>query len=143
MRTGRKFVVALTSVLACACATNAPAPSYKLYPGPVRPASELAIVHLGDAGTARFDGRVAERRDWSEVQLLPGEHTIEWIHEFGVSVMIEPSGFATGGDRATVTLEADHRYTLRADRTTGPGYRMYFWIVDDATGRVVFGEPKK
>lgn len=126
-------------LLACAALPDLP---YKLYPGPVRPDSELAIVRLGDAGAAKFDGRIAARGDWSEVLLLPGEHLIEWQTEFGVSVLVEPSGFATGGNEAKVMLLAGHVYTLRADRTTGPGYRMFFWIHDDTTQQVIAGTPK-
>lgn len=131
----------IAGALVAACATK-PAPAFKLYPGPERGDSELAIVRLGDAGAAEFDGRLAAQGDWSEVRLLPGEHTIRWQTEFGVSVMIEPSGFATGGNEATVTLEAGHVYTLKADRTTGPGYRMFFWIRDNTAQRVIAGDPK-
>jgi hypothetical protein len=126
-------------LLAC---TTLPDATYKLYPGPARPASDIAIVRLGDAGVAEFDGRVAERTDWSGVQLAPGKHAIRWQTEFGVSVLVEPSGFATGGNEAQVELIAGHVYTLRADRTTGPGYRMFFWIRDETAQQVVAGVPK-
>jgi hypothetical protein len=115
--------------------------AYKLYPGPARPATELAIVQMGDAGAATFDGRVASAGDWTEVHLLPGEHSVRWQTEFLVSVMVEPGGFATGGNEALVTLAAGRVYSLRADRTTGPGYRMYFWIRDETTREIVAGEP--
>ena len=133
--------ISLTSLLLVACAALPETP-YKLYPGPVQPDSDIAIVRLGDAGAAKFDGRIAARGDWSEVLLLPGEHLIEWQTEFGVSVLVEPSGFATGGNEAKVMLVAGHVYTLRADRTTGPGYRMFFWIRDDTTQQVIAGTPK-
>lgn len=115
---------------------------YKLYPGPQRSAQELAIVRLVEVQGARFDGLAASRGDWGEVHLLPGEHQVEWGEEFGVSVMIEPSGFASGSSSEKVDLEAGHSYTLKADRTTGHGYRMYFWIEDDTTGRVLAGTRK-
>lgn len=127
------------ALFACATPTHE---SYKLYPGPARPLSELAVVRLDDASIAEFDGRVAERTDWADVQLLPGKHQIRWQREFGASVTVEPSGFATGGNSAEVTLEAGHVYALRADRSYGLGYEMYFWISDETTGRVIAGAPK-
>ena len=147
IRIGR-FVAAISLVpfvglLLTACAT-APAPvwSYKLYPGPERPVTELAVVRMGDASAAEFNGRPVARRDWTEVHLLPGEYTVRWQVVFGVSVLIEPSGYATGGWEARVPLEAGQTYRLRADRTTGHGYRMFFWIEDVATGAVVAGTRK-
>jgi hypothetical protein len=56
--------------------------------------------------------------------------------------MIEPGGFATGCNEALVTLAAGHIYTLKADRTTGPGYRMFFWIQDETSGESISGKPK-
>ena len=135
-------VLALTGLLAACASGPRETQAYKLYPGPVRPATELAIVQMGDAERAEFDGRVASGRDWTEVHLLPGEHRIRWQTEFGVSVMVEPSGFATGGNDVRVTLAAGHVYALKADRTTGPGYRMFFWIRDETTREVIAGEAK-
>jgi len=135
-------VLGLTALLAACASGPRETHVYKLYPGSARPAAALAIVRLGDAGRAEFDGRPASSRDWTEVHLLPGEHRIRWQSEFGVSVMIEPSGFATGGNEAAVTLVAGHVYTLRADRTTGTGYRIYLWIRDETSGDVIAGKPK-
>lgn len=134
------FRAVLLGIVASACAT---APEevhpYKLYPGPERPLAELAVVKLGNAVAAEFDSRLVMRGDWSEVHLLPGEHTIRWQAEFGVSVMIEPSGFATRGSQVVAQLEAGQVYRLRAERTTGPGYRAYLWIEDASTGAVLAG----
>jgi len=135
------YLAMLAGMLLCACAAL-PETSYKLYPGLVRAPTEIAIVRLGDAGVAMFDGRIARRGDWGEVQLLPGEHTIVWQTEFTVSAMVEPSGFAYGGREEKIMLHAGHVYTLKADRTTGRGYRMYFWVRDETTQRVVAGTPK-
>jgi len=41
---------------------------------------------------------------------------------------------------AALELKAGHTYELHADRTTGHGYRKYFWITDAASGEVVAGE---
>lgn len=133
----------LFGLLLAACAT-APGPvwSYKLYPGPERPVTELAVVRMGEASAAEFNGRPVSSRDWTEVHLLPGEYTVRWQAGFGVSVLIEPSGYATGGRESRVCLDAGQTYRLRADRTTGHGYRMFFWIEDVATGAVVAGTRK-
>jgi hypothetical protein len=130
----------LLCIVASACAT-APEEvhSYKLYPGPERPLEALVVVRLGNAYAAEFNGRLVTRGDWSEVHLLPGEHTIRWQTEFGVSVTIEPSGFATRGTEVIVQLEAGRVYRLSADRTKGRGYRTYLWIEDASTGAVVAG----
>lgn len=72
----------------------------------------------------------------------PGVYSIEWGRVFFVSVMIDPRGFAEHGSRATVTLEAGHLYRLGADRTTGPGYRVFLWIEDVTGHRVVAGHTK-
>jgi hypothetical protein len=134
-------IAACAGALAAACAATG-SYSYKLYPGPARPVSELAVIRMADAATAELDGRVATSADWTHIELLPGTHRIRWQTEFGVSVMIEPSGFATGGNSAEVTLSAGHVYALRADRTTGFGYQMYFWILDETAGEVIAGTPK-
>jgi len=127
------------AVVACA---SWPEATYKLYPGPARPSAELVVVRLGDANAAEFDGRVALRRDWSEVQLLPGTHAVRWQTEFGVSAMLEPSGIVTGDAAHEVELLAGHTYTLKADRTTGSTRQLFFWLRDETTGTVVAGSPK-
>jgi hypothetical protein len=132
----------LAAGLAGCAARSSETFAYKRYPGPLRPASELAIVRLGDAQAVEIDGRTVLHADWTEVHLLPGTHDIRWQTEFGVSVTIEPSGFATGVKETRVELAAGQVYVLRSDRTTGPGYRMYFWIEEAVGGRVVAGKPK-
>jgi hypothetical protein len=145
MRSAGRTLLLCCALCAClgACAGAPPQPfAYKLYPGPVRPASELAVVRFGDAQYVAFDGRPTSHADWTEVHLLPGTHRIDWQSEFGVSVMVEPSGWVTGGESVDAELAAGRTYVLRADRTTGYGYRLYFWIEDEATGGVVAGERK-
>jgi hypothetical protein len=52
--------------LAACAARSSETFAYKLYPGPLRPASELAIVRLGDAQTVEIDGRTVLHADWTE-----------------------------------------------------------------------------
>lgn len=116
---------------------------YKMYGGPQRPDAELAIVTLGDSTTAAVVGeRKVSRSNYSQLALRPGAYTIRWACLYGVSVMVEPSGWATGEASGEVLLEAGHRYTTHCDRTTGPGYETFQWLKDDTTGTVVAGARK-
>lgn len=137
---GNAIAFALLAAALVGCAAGpAETHSYKLYPGPARPASEIAIVRLGDATQLEVDGRPASQADWTEVHVLPGSHRLRWQSAFGVSVLVEPGMIATGGREAEVALEAGRVYVLRADRTTGPDYRMFFWVEEAGSGRVVAG----
>jgi hypothetical protein len=123
---------------ASACAT-VPGETYRGYAGPARPAAAVATIDLGDASWARIEYAYAARPKHAVIEVPPGVHQIEWGRVFAVSVMINASGFAEHGTRATVTLEAGHRYRLGADRTHGPGYEVFLWIEDLTAQRVVAG----
>jgi len=116
--------------------------TYKMYGGPQRPQSELSVIDLHDAVGVMIGTRKVAHSDYSIIQLLPGRYPVYWECLYGVSVMIEPSGFATGARSADVELLAGHVYSLHCDRTTGYGYRMYQWISDDTEGRIVAGQDK-
>ena len=135
------LLAALVVVLSGCAMSPTVTHAYKLYPGPERPPAEIAIVRMGDAMAARFDGRPVSRADWREVQLLPGPHDIEWYTEFVASVMVAPAGFIPGSAAERLTLEPGHTYVLRAGRTHGWSIERYFWIVDDTTRQVVAGTP--
>ena len=115
---------------------------YKLYPGKERPQSALATVKLASAYYAQIDGLRVNQADYEQVLLLPGEHEIHWGQWFGVSVLVDSDMFSEGGLTAMVELKAGHTYELHADRTTGHGYRKYFWITDATSGEVVAGQKK-
>jgi hypothetical protein len=116
---------------------------YKMYGGPVRPEAELAMVTLGDSTTFVVVGeRKASRSDYGRLALLPGRYTIRWACLYGVSVLVEPSGWASGEGSGDVLLEAGHGYSTHCDRTTGPGYETFQWLKDDTTGTVVAGVRK-
>jgi hypothetical protein len=125
----------------CGCATPTTA-VYKLYPGPVKPDSEISTLHLHNASNATIDGISVSRRDYSIIQLSPGEHQVRWTSVHGVSVLIERSGFAEKKSAHKVDLKRGHNYRLRSDRTTGHGYIIYHWIEDVDTGEVVAGTEK-
>ena len=137
----RALLAAFLLHLATACSDTVYV--YKMYGGPVRSDAELAIITLGDSTTAAVvDERKVSRSDYSELALLPGPYTIRWACLYGVSVMVEPSGWASGEGSAEVDLQAGHRYTTHCDRTTGPGYETFQWLKDDTTGLVVAGARK-
>ena len=102
----------------------------------------LASVDLGAAEWAEIDDVRVEHHEYGSVKLLPGSHDIKWGKTFAVSFLIDWRMWAPYEHSAIVTLEAGHTYILQTDRTTGPGYRVYFWIEDAATGNVVHGSRK-
>jgi hypothetical protein len=115
---------------------------YKLYPGQGKPQSEVATLELFNASSAVIDGLHVSHGDYAKVHLLPGLHHIKWTSVHGVSVLIEPSGFAQQDSQSDIILEAGHTYRLRSDRTTGPGYSIYHWIEDITTDNVIAGHKK-
>jgi hypothetical protein len=134
-------VVLVTAVL-CAGSCTTTEYAYKMYGGPERPDADLSVIDLADAAGVMVGNRKVARSDYSKVRLLPGTYPVYWECLYGVSVMIEPSGFATGAKSADVDLRAGHVYSLHCDRTTGYGYQMYQWIRDDTEGRIVAGQEK-
>ncbi len=144
---GAKPAMASVAVLLAAAAASAvscttTAHTYKIYGGPLRADSEIAVIELHDAVGVMIDARKVAHSDYSSVQLLPGTYPVYWECLFGVSVTIEPSGFATGARSADVELVAGHVYSLHCDRTTGYGYQAYQWISDDTQGRIVAGKKR-
>lgn len=137
---GLILTLVLTPVIAGCASSNEYA--YKLYGGAPRPDAEVATIRLADAAAARVDDRDVSQANYGYVKVLPGPHQLAWQCVYGVSVMIEPTGFATGEGSAGIELRAGHVYALRCDRTTGPGYETYQWIVDETAGQLVAGEKK-
>ena len=141
LKHGALALAFITSFLFVGCGTPTTA-TYKLYPGPPQQDSEIAILELYNASSIVVDGMHVSHGDYASVQLKPGEHKIKWTSVHGVSVLIEPSGWAQEQSTHTVTLKKGHTYRLRSDRTTGPGYVIYHWVEDASTGEVVSGKKK-
>jgi len=133
-------VVIAVAIVSASCST--PQYAYKMYGGQQRPQSELSVIELHDAVGVMIGNRKVAHSNYSSIQLLPGTYPVYWECLYGVSVMIEPSGFATGARSADVELRAGHTYSLHCDRTTGYGYQTYQWITDDTEGRIVAGREK-
>ena len=142
LRRQKRFVecfLTLLVVIMFGCA-SVPMGSYRAYTGEDLPDSSLALLDIGRAGSVQIDGMYyIEGSEYSMVKLLPGSHRIEWTTLFGISVMVDPRGIVAFDLKETITLQAGHIYKLRADRTTGHGYRVYMWIEDMSNGSVVAG----
>lgn len=125
------------------CTADASKGVFRGYFGIEPPESRLAILDLGAASEVIIDDMYyVSQAKHSTVKLLAGVHRIQWASTFGVSVMVEPAGYASFGIISKVHLEAGHTYRLSADRTTGHGYRVFMWIEDMTTGKIVHGEKK-
>jgi hypothetical protein len=125
------------------CAAGSPKGVYRAYYGIEPPESELATLEMGAAYELIIDDRYyISGGKYGTVKLPAGTHRIKWSTSFGVSAMVEPSGYAAFDIASEVYLEAGHTYRFFADRTTGHGYRVYHWIEDMTTGRLVQGEKK-
>jgi hypothetical protein len=135
--------VLLLLLIFSGCAANNPKEVYRAYYGVEPLEGELATLDPGAAYEMIIDDRYyVSRGKYGTVKLPAGTHRIWWATSFGVSVMVEPSGYASFGIISNVSLEAGHTYKLCADRTTGHGYRVYHWVEDMTTGRIVYGEKK-
>lgn len=132
-RTGLRLIL-LATLLACGCFGKT-GHTYKLYPGPVRPPEELAVVKFGKrVNSVRIGGMRVDKKDYDRIELLPGSYLIDWRTTFSVSPMVNPEGRDEIAAMVTVELEAGHEYSVNADRTTGPGYTMRWWFTDTTTG---------
>lgn len=133
-------VLVLLIGLLSACATT-PREVYRDYSGTDLPETSLATVELGNAVWAKFNDLHIDGAKYSAVKLLPGTYRIEYSATFAVSFLVDPRMRVSRAVSASVALEAGRTYRLRADRTYGPGFTMYFWI-EDAQGNVVIGTKK-
>jgi hypothetical protein len=125
------------------CATDHPKEVYRGYYGIEPPVSVLTELDLGAAYEAVIDDMYyISKAKHDSVKLLAGVHRIKWSVVFGISVMVDARGYAAYETISNINLEAGHRYKLSADRTTGHGYKVFFWIEDVTTGNVVYGNKK-
>jgi hypothetical protein len=138
----RGFAVIFFLIL-LGCAADHPKEVYRAYSGIEPPENELATLDLGAGYEVIIDDMYyMSRKKYDSVKLIAGVHRIQWTTAFGVSVMVEPSGHVAFKMISNINLEAGHTYKLSADRTTGHGYKVYCWIEDTTTGKIVWGEKK-
>lgn len=129
VRLGIQSCVAL--VAAACTGLQAETYTYKLYPGPVQEASNIAVVRLLQGTNAKFNGRPACSCDWTEVHLSPGEYTIAFTDMWPEKQLLPRMV-------TTLTLMAGHVYSLHlTDDEVLPAFQ---WIMDDTEERVVAGK---
>jgi hypothetical protein len=139
----RDVITAAIFFFLSACGAHHSQYVYKLYPGPELTDSDVATLKFGKGVyVVEIDGLKVSSADYGTIKLVPGKHSIRWEAMFLVSVMVNSSGFDSAEADKKVNLSAGHTYTIEADRTTGPGYRMYLWIENTDTGEVVAGAKK-
>ena len=125
------------------CAPGSMQGVYRAYFGAEPDERQLATIDMGAAYEAIIDDMYyVSRSEYGTVKLIAGVHKIKWATVFGVSVMVESRGYAAFGIISKVNFESGHVYKLCADRTTGHGYKVYSWIEDITTQKIVFGEKK-
>jgi hypothetical protein len=151
----RRVAIRLQLLVAIVGATGCTQHVYKLYPGPERPAEELARLHVspnvlggGGYGAAaiEIDGLRVSALDYQSVEIEPGWHEIRWSSRLG-SYWWESRG---GGEEhsavAMVNLEAGEEYAVHVDvQASGwlsPERHYYVWIENKQTGVFVGGEKK-
>ncbi|WP_116472791.1 hypothetical protein [Zobellella maritima] len=127
------LILLLTFLSACA---TAPKEVYQEVSATDLPETSLVTVEMGDATWAKFNDLHIDGAKYSAVKLNPGTYRIEYSTTFGVSFMVDPRMLVSQAVNMTIDLEAGRTYRLRADRTYGRGYAMYFWI-EDTQGNVV------
>jgi hypothetical protein len=120
-----------------------PEEEYKLYPGPVIADSQLATLILDSpVRVILIDGLVFSAHEYASAKLLPGEYHLNWSVHFGVSVLVDSSGFGEADTATIAQLNAGRTYIAKFERTYGPGYQTYLWLEDFDSGEVVAGERK-
>jgi hypothetical protein len=129
------FVVLLSS-----CASQ-PTEVFRGYTDKGLAESSLASVDMGDATWATFNELHVDGNKYGSVKLPPGAYHIKYSKTFAVSFLVDPRMWVSQEVSTGVVLDPGRTYRLRATRTYGPGYRMYFWIEDDL-GNVVAGTQK-
>ncbi len=142
----RAHPLLLILVIVCAGCAGLTTDVYYGYLGEARSDAEVAIVRSVTAALEEIDGKQLKHPDpdkyYSEARMPPGPHTVTLYREFGVSVLIVPKGYVEAVSTFPINLEPGHVYELHGDRTTGLGFRVYLWIVDATTGKVVAGQKK-
>lgn len=127
----RLGIPSCAALFAVACAgMHGETHAYKLYPGPVQDAANIAVVRLLGNTNAKFNGRPASAYDWTEVHLSPGEYTIAFTDTWTETPLLPRMV-------ATLTLTAGHVYSLHLT-----GYQAipaFQWIMDDTDEKVAAG----
>ena len=148
MRHGRLSLSVVIALGLAACATSRTPAVFNAFDGPERPDSEIGLVRQVSARLTMIDEKPvpahpdADHFYYRDFRLLPGQHTLTARRTWGASILVAPSGYIEESRYLLLNAEAGHTYELHADRTTGIGYKVYFWIEDTTLRKVVSGTPR-
>ncbi len=120
---------------------------FRAYPGPARPAEEVAVLTRAYARIESFwtfgcfqvhvrdvDGRGAPL--WNlPIEMLPGRHQIIFHYGYNAMAVFCPRENRWGS--VTFSAEPGHRYELVA---TVRDRQLYAWVIDTAMDIVVAGQ---
>lgn len=101
------------------------------------PDSSLAILQLGDTDWIRIDTLLIDHTEYGSVKLLPGVYCLEMGKLFSVSFLVDPRMWAEHAVTGKVPVEAGRTYSLAADRSHGPGYMVWFQLMDAVADTVI------
>jgi hypothetical protein len=140
--------------------------THQAYPGPAKPAREIAILHVPDVSKVVLDGEAISLDGADRIAMLPGAHSIEWMYvypnrflesreldfdaEAGRRYRLDQRFFPApnpGGlvgalfDAALDTLLAPINLLVPQTPTGPPDGESYVWIGDAKTKMLVAGSP--
>ena len=114
-RTYLFFAIVMAGALLVGCATT-----IKMYPGPERPAEEVATLEITNIRVVVFDSvPVAGKK----LVILPGEHYMRINHDAGP---LYPDMLAS----YTFAAKPGHQYRVGADYKVARGLSMTPWVMD-------------
>jgi hypothetical protein len=123
------------------CSPALPKEAYRAYYDAEPTENELATLDMGTAAQVIIDDmHLVSGREYRTVKLIAGIHKVKWASLFRISLLVEPTGIAGSGRISRINFEPGHTYKFFQDRTTGYGYKLYTWVEDMTTGKVVDGE---
>jgi len=135
-------LILVSLVLGC---SSTPKGIYEAYEGERLTSTSLSKIDITNArfGVIIDHKYYVDPKKYSKILLLPGQHHIEWKHEF-FSTLIPRTDMLYGLLMKTdLILEAGHSYKLQADRATRRGDRMRIWIKDLVTGKIIARSEKQ
>ncbi len=151
-------------LLVCGLLTASGCATYRAYPGPRRPATEIAVLMISVDGL-HIDGEPVSPTNVHKVELPPGAHELQWSYRYPngyVEAMVLGFEAAAGRryrlgqrffpqphpdgpigaivDFAVGTALIPIKVLLPPETPDGPPEGEYYsWVVDPASGLVVGG----
>jgi len=119
MKTAQVFGLSLLSGY-CLILAGCGETTVRTYPGPPRPASEVAVLQLGpDVGIFSIDGDSFNVEKLTDIELLPGSHTVK-------AVYFKAPSQAVAGDQQSAAsgLQSEQPLHLVFEAVAGRMYRL-------------------